>query len=511
MERMSFPRGRLLFRPLEIVLLVALVIVGASVWAYRSLGIADPEIGGLDEDRPGSVAVLPFENVGAEPANDYFSQGVSDEIRSALARVPGLEVASRTSSHARSGAGSVREIAEELQVESILEGSVQRAEDRVRVTVSLVDARTDRQLWTETFDRRLDVESLFEVEGEIARSVARALQGELGPLPLLTGDAPVSLEVHDLYLLGLFHWNRRTGPEMLRAADLFRRAAELDPGYALAQAGLANATLLLPLYAGVPAHEAMPEARAAAERALALDSTRAEAHAALGLVRTAYDWDWEGAEASFRRALELNERYATAHQWYGLLLDALDRHEQAEAHHRRALELDPLSVIINEVMGNHLVFTGRYEAAIEQLQRTLELQPDLPLALQFLGEAYLLAGRPTDAERTLRGWSEVTGAPVEPWTDVVRGVVSSEAAGQALEAVDALAADGALSPYWEAQLLALLGSRERTLDALRRGVERRDFLMFFVPADPAFGPYRDLEAFRVVMAEMGLEPPGGGG
>lgn len=492
------------------VLLVALLLVGASVWAYRTLEGPDGRLADTPapDASPTSVAVLPFATVGGRTEEEYFSQGLSDEIRAALTRVPGLEVASRTSSHALAGSGrSAGEIAGELGVATLLEGTVQRAEDRVRVTVALVDAGSDTQLWSETFDRSLDLESLFEVEVEIARAVAEALKGELAGDAVFARTAPTSLEAHDLYLLGLYQWNRRTGPAMVRAAELFRAAASLDPGYAPAFAGLANATLLLPLYAGVPAQRAMPEARGAARAALALDSTLAEAHAALGLVQTAYDWDWAGAEASFRRALELNPRYATAYQWHGLMLDAVGRHEDAGVHHERALALDPLSVIINVSYGNHLIFTGRYDEAIDQLRATLELQLDLPLALQFLAEAYLLAGRSADAEATLRRWARAMEVAEEPWARVARGVAAARGSGpgsDAVRAVGELTEAGLLSPYWRAQLLALAGAEEEMAAALRQGLEERDFLMFFVPADPAFAPFGDGEAFRGVLSRMGV-------
>jgi len=503
-------RTRPAFGALEIVLLVTVVAMGILFWAYRSFGV--PDVGPVAEHprEPtpalASVAVLPFEDLGGRAEEAYFTQGVSDQIRAVLARAPELHVASRTSSHALGGGGrSVGEIAQELGVRSILEGSVQRAGNRVRVIVSLVDVDSDRQLWTETYDRELEVESLFAVENEIARSVARALQVDLGETAAgMATRVPASLEAHDLYLLGLFHWNRRTGADMLRAAELFGEAVNLDPEYALARAGLAKAQLLLPLYADVRADVAMPEARAAAEAALELDPTLGEAYAALGLVQTGYDWDWQAAEASFQRALELNPRHATAHQWYGLLLDLLGRHEEARAHHRRALELDPLSAIINQIMGNHLTFVGEYDGAVRQLELTLELQPDFPLALRFLGHACLLAQRFDDGERVLRRWARVTGSAEEPWSRIMAGVAGPEGREAAVRAVQEVADAGVITPYWQAQYYALMGAEDELMDALRRGVESRDFLMFFVAMDPAFDPYRGDEAFTASLEPMNL-------
>ncbi|HSR42956.1 MAG TPA: hypothetical protein VLL48_12305, partial [Longimicrobiales bacterium] len=392
----------------------------------------------------------------------------------------------------------------------VLEGSVQRAGERLRVTVRLVDTRTDEHLWSESYERGLEVESLFDVEEEIARSVARALEVELAGAAdaVLVNRPAVSLRAHDLYLLGLYHWNRRTGEELRRAAEFFRTAIEREPGYALAMAGLANTHVLMPLYAGVPSAEAMPAARRAAEEALALDGTLAEAHAALAFVKTTHDWDWAGAEEGFLRAIELNPSYATAHEWYGALLDAVGRRDEARAQLERAVALDPLSIILNAVLGAHYTFEGDYPRAVEQLERTLELQGEFPLGLQFLALASLYAGLYDEAGRALLTWAETTGTPVEPWRAIVEGIRSPAGREEGLEAVERLAVRGVLSPYRTAQYASLLGDARRALEALERGVEVKDFLMFWVDADPAFDPLRDEPRFRAILEEMGLSGAG---
>ncbi|NIP58331.1 MAG: hypothetical protein GWM92_08770 [Gemmatimonadetes bacterium] len=454
------------------------------------------------------MAVLPFENVGGDPDEEFFSEGVAEEIRSALARVPSLRVASRTSSERYVEMGATtRRIGAELLVGSLLEGSVQRAGERLRVTVRLVDTRTDEHLWSDSYERRLAMESLFDVEEDIARSVARALEVELAGAPdaVLVSRPAVSLRAHDLYLLGLYHWNRRTGEELRRAADFFRSAIEREPGYALAHAGLANTHVLMPLYAGVPSAEAMPAARRAAEEALALDGTLAEAHAALAFVKTTHDWDWAGAEEGFLRAIELNPSYATAHEWYGVLLDAVGRREEARAQLERAVALDPLSIILNAVLGAHFTFEGDYPASIEQLERTLELQRDFPLGLQFLALACLQAGRYRQAEEALLSWAERTGTAAEPWTAIVAGIESPGRRDGGVEALDRLVERGILSPYRTAQYGSLLGDAARALEALERGLEEKDFLMFWIDPDPAFDPLRDEPRYRAILEAMGLD------
>jgi len=508
--------SRLLGLPsLEAVALALLAFVGGALWAYRHFDVARLQEAPASAAAPvippevtrRSVAVLPFENVGGDPDEEFFSEGVAEEIRSALARVPSLRVASRTSSERYVEMGATtRRIGAELLVGSLLEGSVQRAGERLRVTVRLVDTRTDEHLWSDSYERGLAVESLFDVEEEIARSVARALEVELAGAAdaVLVSRPAVSLRAHDLYLLGLYHWNRRTGEELRTAADFFRSAIEREPGYALAHAGLANTHVLMPLYAGVPSAEAMPAARRAAEEALALDGTLAEAHAALAFVKTTHDWDWVGAEEGFLRAIELNPSYATAHEWYGALLDAVGRREEARAQLERAVALDPLSVILNAVLGFHFTFEGNYPASIDQLERTLELQRDFPLGLEFLALASLHAGLYDDAEHALRTWAERTGTAAEPWGAIVAGIESTGLRREGLEALDRLADRGTLSPYRTAQYASLLRDARRALEALERGVGEKDFLMFWVDADPAFDPLRDEPRYRAILEEMGL-------
>lgn len=501
----------------DYALIVVLFLVGAGLWAYRNFvrepgvlgaGPAATGVRGVDASAEDirSVAVLPFENVGGDPDNEYFSRGVSEEIRSVLAQVPGLRVPSRISSFRYAeGSMSLAEIADALDVEAVLDGSVRRAGDRVRVTVQLVDVRTDEHLFAETYDRALTVDGVFAVEDEVARAVAEALELEL--LGGATGAGrvrPVSLETHDLYLLGLYHWNRRTGPELQKAVELFRQAADREPDYALAHAGLANTYVLLPLYAGVSSSEAMPRAREAAQRALALDNGLAAAHAALGFVRTTHDWDWVGAEAAFQRAITLDPSYATAHEWYGLLLDALSRHDEAYRRHQRALELDPLSPIINQVLADHFIWIGDNRRAIDQLRHTLELHPGFPLALQFLAQCYIEAERFDEARATLHRWAELTGQDPSAWDPVVAGFDGTGSRDAATAAVRAMHETGVLGPFRAAEYHAMLGAAGPALDALETAHRERDFLMFLVATDPKFGELHDRDRFQAILRDMGL-------
>jgi len=235
-----------------------------------------------------------------------------------------------------------------------------------------------------------------------------------------------------------------------------------------------------------------------------VDSTLAEAHAALAFVLSIYDWEWPSAEAAFQRAIRLDPSYATAHEWHGVLLDALGRLEEAEAAHRRALELDPRSLIINAVAGLHYALAGDHARAIRQLQSALDLRADFPLALEFLAQAYLLAGRHAEAEEALRRWARATGTPENPWADVVAGVLEPARKPSAAAALAELRASGVISSYRSAQYHALLGATDAALDALERAHEERDFLMYLVNADPMLASIRSEARFRAIVAGMGL-------
>ncbi len=481
---------------LETILLVALVALGVAIWTYRSRAL--PGV-------PESVAVLPFQTVQGEPEQEFFAYGMSDEIRNALSRLPGLQVASRTSS-ARFVAedAEVRQVAGELGVHAVLEGTVQRSEGRVRVTVRLVDARTDRLLWARSYDRELSVENLFAVQAEIAAAVAGALEVELDGVED-PGVRPSSLESHELYLLGLYHWNRRTVDDLRRAREFYQAAVDRDPGYAPAHAGLAKTFVLLPLYARTPADSAMPAARTAAARALELDPRLAEAHAALGLVATTYDWDWEEAEEQFQTALQLEPRYATAREWYGAMLDAQGRFDEARVQHDRAVALDPFSAIIGTVRAHHLLLTGDIEAAVAQFEATLELQPDLALTLQWMADAFILSGRFDEAADALQRRALVLGSDPAPWTRVVAGMSDPSRRDGALDALAGLGASGDATRVTRAKYLAVLGADDLALDVLQDAVGRREFLTFYSAVDPFLAGIGDADRMASVLEPLGLD------
>jgi TolB-like protein len=290
-----------------------------------------------------SIAVLPFESLSEDRNNAYFAEGVQDEILTRLANVADLKVISRTSTQRfNSAPENLPQIAKQLGVMNILEGSVQKVTDQVRVNVQLINALTDAHLWAETYDRKLT--DIFGVESDIAKSVADALKAKLtGSEQTEMSKRPTgNSEAYELYLKGRFFWNKRTGEDLKTAADYFQRAIELDPKYAAAYAGLAQTYVVIPLFAAGTPRDYFPKAKAAAQRAIELDETSAEAHTALGLLLCFSEVNFPEAEKEFKRAIAINPNYATAHHWYGnCLLVALGRFDEAISECQRAVELDP--------------------------------------------------------------------------------------------------------------------------------------------------------------------------
>jgi TolB-like protein/Flp pilus assembly protein TadD len=341
-----------------------------------------------------SIAVLPFDNLSRDPDNAFFTEGVQDEILTRLAKVADLKVIARTSTqHFKSAPDDLQQIAKQLGVTNILEGTVQKAGDQVRVNVQLINAVTDAHLWAETYDRKLT--DIFAVESEIAKTVADTLQAKLtgSEQHALAARPTENTEAHQLYLKGRFFWNKRTGDDLKKSIDYFEQAIAADPNYALAYAGVADAYVLLPGYSGGAPRDYYPKAIAAAKKALELDDTLAEACTSLALAIWYNDFDFSQANREFQRAIELNPNYAIAHQQYGNnTLSALGRFDDAIAEGKRAAELDPLSLVINADLGVNYYYAGRFDEAIAQERKTLELDPGYYFAYLNLGQALEMKG-----------------------------------------------------------------------------------------------------------------------
>ncbi len=334
-----------------------------------------------------SIAVLPFENRSEDKANAYLAEGIQDEILTRLSKIADLKVISRTSTqHFKSAPENLPQIAKQLGVANILEGSVQKANDQVRVNVQLINALTDAHLWADTYDRKLT--DIFTVESDIAKSIADTLQAKLTGLEktAMSNKPTENPEAHELYLKGRYFWNRRTGENLKKAADYFQQAIEKDPKYALAYSGLADCHVLLPVYPelGSNPRDELPAALDAARKAVQLDDTLAEAHTSLARA-LASNLQLSAAMSEFNRAIELNPNYATAHQWFGECLQSQGHVEEGLAELKRAQELDPLSLIINSTLGFAFDAAGKSDDAIAQLRKTIEIDPNFSDAHDLLG------------------------------------------------------------------------------------------------------------------------------
>jgi TolB-like protein/Tfp pilus assembly protein PilF len=363
---------------------VALAIIATGLMIFRMAGKDGWAVRPDRDDAgrsaaslpPKSIAVLPFDNLSRDPDNAYFCEGVQDEILTRLAKVADLKVIARTSTQKfKSSPENLPEIARQLGVLNILEGSVQKANDQVRVNVQLINATTNAHLWAEIYDRKLT--DIFVVESDIAKAIADALQAKLsGAETTAIAKKPTeNPEAYELYLKGRLIWNRRTEADLRKAAEYFQQAIDKDSSYALAYAGLADCYSTLAGYISTAPKELIDRAFAPARRALELDDSLAEAHTALANALAA-DLQFAAAEVEFKRAFALNPNYASAHQWYGEILQSLGRHDEAVAEIRRAHDLDPLSLIINSVLASAYFSAGRFEEAWQQNRRTLELDPN---------------------------------------------------------------------------------------------------------------------------------------
>lgn len=339
------------------------------------------------------IAVLPFTNMSPDPADEYFADGLTEEIISTLSKVQEVDVISRMSvMRYRKDPKPVREISEELGVGSVLEGSVRKAGNRLRITVQMIDATNDRHLWVETYDREL--QDIFAIQSDIANGVAEALRTKA----LLTDSArqvkltPAATEAYELNLKGRYYWNRGTLDSFMKALEQFEGAVEKDPGYAPAYAGLADTYLLLGRNGHVTPKFAYPKAVQFASKALAIDERLAQPHVALAAIRQEYEWKWEEAEGEFRRAIEANPSYATAHGWYALYLGHVGRFEEAITEVNRAQELDPLSPRIYCNASEEYLFARNYDRALEAAQRALEIDPGYGGAHGYAGYAYVEKG-----------------------------------------------------------------------------------------------------------------------
>jgi len=456
-----------------------------------------------------SIAVLPFVNMSREPENEYFSDGMTEELIGALSKVPGLRVAARTSAFAFKGKNvPIQRIADELGVRSIVEGSVRREGTRLRVTAQLVDAADGFDRWSERYDR--DVSDVFAVQDEIARAITNALRVTLvGARESALVQRPTAdLAAYALYLKGRQALNQRTLSQLLRGSELFGEAIRRDSSFARAYAGLADAYVLMPLYGNLSPAQAWPKARAAARAALALDSSLAEAHTALAYGTMLHEWDWSSAERGFRRAIALDPNYATAYQRYSDYLLGRGRLQESLDMMQRAHQLDPLSPIISAELGRGLFYVDRREEAVAQLRETLQLDPSFAGAHRWLGSIYLESGRVTEALTELRkavDLSERRTTNVAPLAAAHVAAGNRDSAQALLTELTDRSRREYVSPFAFVHPYLRLGDTTLALDWLERAADAHDGNLAENPFDPYLKPLRSNPRFLRVMKRLGLE------
>ena len=456
-----------------------------------------------------SVAVLPFENMSADPENEYFSDGITDDIIALLSKISALKVISRTSSmQYKKTTKKIITIAEELGVGAILEGSVRRAGPRARIVVHLVDPKTEKHLWGDTFDRQLT--DIFEVQSEVAQQITGALSLALSPeeKSRVEKKATADAEAYNLYLLGRFHFNKWSGADVQKAIEHFQEAINKDPSFAVAYAGIADAYELLSIGFGDKAPvEYLAQAKTMALKALEMDDTLAEAHTSLAYARWLADLDWVGAEKGFKRALELKSSYVMAHGWYAEYLAALGRHDEALASIKRAQQLDPLSVPVNRAVGWVVYFSRRYDQAIEELRKALGMDPNFLGARLVLWWALVAKGEYEEAIADIR--KEVERPGLRTMKKLVLGYACAlagrlEEAGGILWEVEAKVTTENRLALLAALLFTAMDDKDRAFEQLERAYQIREPGLLFLRVAPWADPLRSDKRYTALVERLGL-------
>lgn len=457
-----------------------------------------------------AIGVLPFDNVSDSESNSYFADGLSEELMYLLTRVPGVRVASRTSSFACRGlALDVREVARRLQVDWIVEGSVRRAGDSVRVSAQLIDARTGFQIWSDSFDRA--AADLFAMQGQIAAAIAErispALSGQPAPALVTAVPGAADADTYDLYFQARFQANRRTEDSLRKAAELFERIVAREPENARSWTGLAETYAILAFYDYVAPRIAFPRAESAAQQAIRLDPSLGGPHATRGYVETFYHWNWAAAEAEFQRAIELEPHSATAHHWYGTMLSARGRCEEAVRAMCHAAQLDPLAMITHSATGWSLALADENDKAIRHLRAVLNLNPDFCLAHYWMGIALQQNGQSHEAIAILRRSIEIAPDSVLQRAALAHALASAGEIEPARAMLDDLLdrerGGRYISSYQIAKVHLALGEVPAALARLERAYADRAHAMAYLRVDPQLRALAEDPRFQRLVAQVG--------
>jgi TolB-like protein/Tfp pilus assembly protein PilF len=480
---------------------IYIVIIGGAISAalfflgrYTALRTASAEdgrppaaAGSLPQK---SIAVLPFDNLSRDPDNAFFAEGVQDEILTRLAKVADLKVIARTSTQRfKSAPENLTDIAKQLGVLNILEGSVQKVNDQVRVNVQLINALTNSHLWAEIYDRKLS--DILTVESDIAKTIADTLQARLTgtEVSAMVKRPTENTEAYQLYLKGRFFWNKRNANDLQKALSYFEQSAQEDPNYALAWSGMADVYVLLPVFGGANPADAYPKAKEAANKAIALDPNLGEPHSALGLIASTFDFEPSLSLREFEKAIALNPNYATAHHWLGnSVLLCLGDFDRSIAETKRALELDPLSIAINVDLGVSYYFAGRYPEAIAQIRKALDLDADSYYAHYNLGQVLELSG---DLPGALAEYEKSVALDNDPYPLALLAHAQAMAGNRAdaTKILQQLAVASRYFPDYSLGLIYLgLGDGNQAMDWFEKSFAKRQPDMNTIRFDPLLKP-----------------------
>ena len=477
-----------------------------------AVGLHDSQnlLGEWSSPRIQSLVVLPLENLSNDPEQEYFADGMTDQLITNLAQISALKVISRTSAMRYKGTKkSLPEIARELHVDAVAEGAVMWVGGRVRISAQLIEAPTDYHLWAASYER--DLRDVLSMQEEVTRAIASEIRVNLSAQEQarLANTRPIDPEAYRLYLKGRYYWNKRSLEGFQKAIEYFQQATAKDPAYALAYVGLADTYTYFSFFDVVPPREAMPNAKAAAARALEIDDSLGEAHVSLGYVSYMYDWDWPAAGKHFEQALTLNPAYSRAHTFYPFYLSSLGRSEEALAVAKRSLDLDPASPAVNHSLAVQFYFARQFDQAIEQAHKTLELDPNFAISYELLGEVYVSRGMYREGLSELEKYSALSRGRAKSLALLGYAHARLGERSQALrmlEQLEATSKERYTPAFSFAVVYAGLGEKDQAFAWLEKAHGERTSRLGYLKVEPLWDPLRPDPRFADLVRRIGLPP-----
>ncbi len=480
----------------------------ALVFVLNIAGVRDRLLGKRSAQHIRSLAVLPLENLSHDPTQDYFADGMTEQLITDLAQISALKVISRTSVMQYKGVRKpLPQIAQELGVDAVVEGSVQRVGGRVRITAQLIDARADQHLWARNYER--DLRDVLALQDEVAQAIAKEIKIELAPEKRAASPRLIDPDSYEAFLKGRYYANKRNKNDLQKSLDYFQQAIMKDPHYAPAYSGMADAYALLAVRGNLAPVEAFSKAKAAALKAIQLDDSLAEAHASLAFIAEVQEWDWSAAEREYKRALELNPGLAGVHNWYAGYLTYVGRLEEGIAEARRARDLDPLSLPVNNALAGRLLVSGRVDEALDQLQKTLEMDPNFAATHQTLGWAYLNTGKNDEAIQEFQKALQLSGPnDTEYQVDLAFAYAAAgkkDEARQILARLKKLNEQGFVPPGSIAIVYGALGDLDQAFTWLEKAYKQHDPEITYIKVPRRrFEPLHHDPRYQDMLRRMGL-------